>query len=55
MTGEEIWQLVVPIALRSEALESLHDGQCAGHMGITQTVGRVKLRFYWSDYRNDAQ
>ncbi len=55
MTGEEVWQLVVPSTLRHEALESLHDGQCAGHMGITRTVGRVQLRFYWYNYRRDTQ
>ena len=55
MTGEEVWQLVVPSTLRHEALESLHDGQCAGHMGITRTVGRVQLRFYWYNYHHDTQ
>ncbi len=53
-TGEELWQLVVPSCLRDEALESLHDGQCSGHLGMSRTVNRVQLRFYWFNYRKDT-
>ena len=50
-----IWQLLLPKALRSEALYQLHNTTTSGHLGISKTLGRVRERYYWIGCRQDVQ
>lgn len=53
--GKEIWQLVLPTALRAGVLKLLHDSQAGGHLGVSKTLGRVRERFYWIHCRRDVE
>ena len=48
-------QLVVPLDLRSEVLESLHGGIVGGHLGHEKTFSRIQGRFYWPGYWSDTR
>ena len=39
--------LVVPQPLVNDMLTLLHDGPTAGHLGITKTLQKVHVQFYW--------
>ena len=50
------WKLCVPKPSRKTVLEENHDAPTAGHMGITKTIGRIALRYYWPGmYRDIAR
>ncbi|KAK3542197.1 hypothetical protein QTP86_017593 [Hemibagrus guttatus] len=40
-------KLYAPASLRSTLLRYYHDHPMAGHLGITKTLARLKLRFFW--------
>ena len=48
-------QLVVPEGLRTEILQSLHEGDAAGHLGKDKTLHRLKERLYWPMQYNGLQ
>lgn len=50
--GEEILQLLLPAALKSEVLTQLH--QCHGHQGIERTAELVRRRCYWLGLASDV-
>ena len=52
--GEEVNQLVVPPALRRRIFDYLHSSRLGGHMGINKTIAKLRMRFYWSGYRDDV-
>ena len=39
--------LVLPETMKREILESLHDDQSAGHLGISKTFNKIRSRYYW--------
>jgi transposase InsO family protein len=45
---------VIPIALREELLKACHDDVMAGHMGISQTIRRVKAVGVWPGLVKDV-
>ena len=47
-------QLVLPQIWRDEVLHLLHDNICTGHLGIHQTIGRLRSRFYWVGFKQDV-
>ena len=49
-----ILQLVLPKALVSNVLSSVHDAPTGGHLGRDKTVGAVQERFYWYGYQTDV-
>ncbi|MCG8033309.1 MAG: DDE-type integrase/transposase/recombinase [Candidatus Thiodiazotropha taylori] len=40
-------QLVLPSVLRKEVLQSMHNGITAAHLGVHETVMKIKQNFYW--------
>ena len=40
-TGRVIWQVVVPLCLRREALKYAHDIKAAAHLGIGKTLSKI--------------
>lgn len=46
-TGEIIFQLVAPKAIRNMIFEHLHANRTAGHFGRDKTLESIKRRFYW--------
>ena len=48
------FQLVVPQAVRNEVFGVLHNGITGGHLGENKTLGKMKERFYWPGYTEDA-
>ena len=44
---EKLLQLLVPKELRKEILESLHDDRISGHLGITKTYAKLRIRYHW--------
>ncbi|KRZ83348.1 Protein NYNRIN [Trichinella sp. T8] len=48
LTAEEgATQELVPRALRSDVMRSLHNSRYAGHLGERRTLSRIRSRFYW--------
>uniref|UniRef100_A0A3P9JC12 Gypsy retrotransposon integrase-like protein 1 n=1 Tax=Oryzias latipes TaxID=8090 RepID=A0A3P9JC12_ORYLA len=47
------YQLVLPMALRSDVLRCLHDDM--GHMGLERTQDLVRTRFYWPKMAADVE
>ena len=41
------WRLVLPEKFREVVLQELHGGRASGHLGVTKTLAKVKLRYYW--------
>ena len=52
--GKAVCQVLVPQGMRKEIIMSLHDDITGGHLGIPKTIERVRLRFYWPNYRQDV-
>ena len=49
--AQQLWQLVVPKALRKTVLEQLHDSPVGGHFGVAKTLAKVRERFFWPKCR----
>ena len=47
-------KLVVPDALKAEILQAVHDSRIGGHLGITNTILKLKQSFYWTELAHDA-
>ncbi|KRX33622.1 Retrovirus-related Pol polyprotein from transposon 17.6 [Trichinella murrelli] len=47
-------QVLVPRALRSEIMRSLHNSRYVGHLGERQTLSRIRSRFYWLGMSGDV-
>lgn len=52
--GDPLEQIVAPMKLRNEILQHLHNDRTAGHLGVTKTLQRIKLRFYWPGCKHDV-
>ena len=48
-------QLILPQELIPTVLTSLHTNTTAGHLGITKTLQKVRIRFYWPGQRRDVE
>ncbi|CAC5414321.1 unnamed protein product [Mytilus coruscus] len=46
-------QAVVPLCERRKILEYCHDVRTSGHLGVTKTLGKIRLRFYWPGQQDD--
>ena len=49
--AQQLWQLVVPQALREAVLQQLHNSPTDGHFGVTKTLAKVRERFFWPNSR----
>ena len=49
------WQLVLPIIMREQVMEMLHNHKSAGHLGQHKTLARVRMRFYWYKLKDDVK
>lgn len=49
----QVRQLVIPVSLKSQILESLHDDM--GHVGRDRTMDLVQSRFYWPFMTRDIE
>eukprot|EP00731_Ephydatia_muelleri_P008908 Em0004g1246a len=52
--GNSNVQVVVPKAARCQILKQLHEGVFGGHLGEAKTLNRLRERFYWPGYSEDA-
>lgn len=48
-------KLYTPTAMKRSLMEYYHDHPMAGHLGMTKTIARLKLRFYWPKMSSDAK
>lgn len=48
-------KLYAPTAMKKSLMEYYHDHPMAGHLGMTKTIARLKLRFYWPKMSSDAK
>ncbi|KAK3513971.1 hypothetical protein QTP70_000296 [Hemibagrus guttatus] len=48
-------KLYTPASLRSTLLRYYHDHPTAGHLGITKTLARLKLRFFWPKMASEVK
>lgn len=48
-------RLYAPTAMKRSLLEYYHDHPLAGHLGMSKTLARLKLRFYWPGLSSDAK
>ncbi|XP_061093063.1 uncharacterized protein LOC133125281 [Conger conger] len=53
-TGETLWQVVVPRALRETVLQSVHGAPGSGHFGVSKTLRRLRQGFYWGQHGRDV-
>lgn len=59
-TGDPIqedraWKLWVPTELREDLLHQSHFSESAGHGGISKTLERLRLRYYWPGMVKEVQ
>ena len=54
-TGRVIWQVVVPLCLRREALKYAHDIKAAAHLGIGKPLSKISQKYYWPGLQNDVK
>jgi len=52
-TTPAITQILIPIDLRPTILQQLHN--CAGHLGMKKTLGKLRERYYWPGYEADTE
>ena len=50
-----IKQLVAPMKLRDLIFDQLHATRLGGHLGVTKTLEKIKLRFYWAGCKRDVK
>lgn len=48
-------KLYAPTAIKRSLMEYYHDHPLAGHLGMTKTIARLKMRFYWPKLSSDAK
>lgn len=48
-------KLYAPLAIKRSLLEYHHDHPLAGHLGMTKTIVRLKIRFYWPKLSSNAK
>lgn len=54
-TGRVIWQAIVPLSLRREALKFAHDIKSSAHLGIKKTLSKLRQKYYWPGLQNDVK
>lgn len=52
-SADSSWRLVIPREQRSEIIRSQHDPPTCGHLGVSKTLSRVSLKYYWPKMKND--
>ena len=50
-----IMQQLIPLSLRPQILQELHEGVTGGHLGTDKTLAKLKERFYWPGHYNDVK
>ena len=50
-----IMQQLIPLSLRPQILQELHEGVTGGHLGMDKTLAKLKERFYWPRHYNDVK
>ena len=53
--SEPYLQQIVPPALVSEIISSLHGSTTAGHLGTHKTIEKIRQRFYWPGFKEDVK
>ena len=53
--NEQLDQIIVPVACRTDALTEAHNSTSGGHFGIQKTFQKLRSRFYWPGQRHDTQ
>uniref|UniRef100_A0A3B5QIP4 Gypsy retrotransposon integrase-like protein 1 n=1 Tax=Xiphophorus maculatus TaxID=8083 RepID=A0A3B5QIP4_XIPMA len=53
VSKKKVFQYVVPVALRGQALKGVHDD--AGHQGQQRTLWLARQRFYWDSMEHDVK
>ena len=48
-------RLVLPPALRTEALQNAHDHPLSGHVGFSSTYERITRRYWWQNVYSDTR
>jgi transposase InsO family protein len=46
-------KLVIPASMRTTIIKNFHDDGFSGHLGIYKTVGKIKMRFWWTKMHAD--
>ena len=44
-------KLQVPNKLRGDILKQLHDSRTSGHFGMAKTLGKVRERYFWPNWK----
>ena len=56
VTGKEIYQQIcLPESVVSQVLCAFHNNPSAGHLGVSNTLEKVRRRFYWHGMREDVE
>ena len=55
VAGDETFQRIVPLSERRHVLKECHDKRIAGHLGISKTIARIRINFYWPGLNKDVR
>ena len=53
--SEPYLQQIIPPALVSEIITSLHNSATAGHLGTYKTIEKIRQRYYWPGFKEDVK
>ena len=51
----EVLQLVAPPELREEIFGHVHESSVGGHLGVTKTLEKIRVRYYWPGCKSDIR
>ena len=53
--SEPYLQQIIPPALVSEIITSLHNSATVGHLGTYKTIEKIRQRYYWPGFKEDVK
>lgn len=48
------WKLLIPVQNQAEVLQECHDHPTSGHFGVSKTLAKVKMFYYWPKMRRSV-
>jgi len=55
LTGNIVWQIVLPRQYRAEIVRVVHTGMTGGHLGRHKTEEQVRQRAYWPCWKRQVE
>lgn len=49
------YQIVMPLSQRRVILQHIHDSNTSGHIGVTETLNKIRQAYYWPGLQSDVR